>query len=71
MKGNGNGRLDAVSNALKGSIGIEYQIFKYENYSDTEIFTCEFDSIQNLKKCLDNIYSYGQGNQMYFILYNI
>lgn len=44
---------------------------KYENYSDTEMFTCEFDSIQNLKKCLDNIYSYGQGNQMYFILYNI
>lgn len=44
---------------------------KFENYNDTELFTFEVDSIQNLKKCLDNIYSYSQGNQMYFILYNI
>ena len=55
MKGNGNGRLDAVSNALKSSIGIEYQIFKYEEHALEKGSTSRAAAYVGIKDKLNNL----------------
>jgi len=56
IRGKGNGRLDAVSNALKKELNIKYDIFCYEEHSMGSASTSNAMAYVGIKDCHEECY---------------